>query len=299
MNYFATRRLSIQFTLLLLVSIGGMLSFANIILDALGNVADAPSARALVNSGLAQYDYVTKYKGLYLRHVSGDWESMELAGRYSNRMIASETLPSGEVVSATFLRKSPAGAVTELAAEVSKHDPSRRLRLLSGDGRADAADSAQIPNNFEMRAIAAIKKSGEQEFSGVDGVAQTFYVIRLVTAPGHPELYLSASVPHTTPSLLWAVLPPRVWFAGFSLIGLLVLLVWLSHHFVVYRIQRLANYAQSLLTVADDNTMGEDSLFRAHDGSSANEIHRLSFALKALANSARYALRLTNARRAP
>jgi hypothetical protein len=297
LNVLATRRLSTHFALAVGIALCGLGAFAAIALDALGGITDLPAARTLISSGLAQYDWALRNQGVYVRRDGGDWESIELAGRYSDRTTATETLPTGEHKPYTFLRKSPTGAVAELAGEISKHDPSRTLRVISTSTSTDI-DSTQHPDRFEVDAIEQLTQTGGIEFSAVDVQTRSHRVIRLISAPGHAPLYLSASVPHTSPDLLWTLLPRSVWLAFAAVAALFAILFWAGHHFVVQRVQQLTAFAQAL-AAAEHEVSIDPPQFHDDEGSSDNEVHRLSFALKALYESTMAALRLLNPRGAP
>ncbi len=282
----ATRRLSTHVTLAILACLLGVLGFGTILANALAEITDAPAARMLIDAGLAQYDYALRYQGIYVRRTADDWESIEQAGRYSNRTTATETLPSGERKQYVFLHKTPLALVAEVATEMSKHDPRRRLRIIT----TAAEESAQRPDAFEALALGTLAKTGAVEYTGVDGDA-AHRVVRLISPPGSPPIWLSASVPHMTPSLLWSLLPSYVWFAGGVVSGLVALFIWAGRHFVVRRVEKLSEFAQSL-AAADADVALDPPNFHPDEGTSANELHRQAFALKAVYESLMAALRL-------
>jgi len=290
----STCRLVTYFVLGIVAVVVGQLTYGVVILMALSDYTDLSSARSLIQAGLTEYDYALRYEGVYVRRDSGNWISIEAAGRYSGRTNVVEVLASGDGKPATFLLKSPVVVVSEMAGELSKHEPTRTLRVLSLS--ATEAELTKMPDAFEARAIEVINKSGRREFSGLDTAENSFRVIRLISLPGHSPLYLSAAVSHSTPAILWALLPPHVWIMSVCVIALLVLLVWVIHHFVVVRIGELADFAQ-MISSSQVTTGLNEPQYNRDEASSKNEIHHLSFALKALYNSTLTAMRYLNPER--
>jgi len=254
-----------------------------------------------------------KHGGFYVRRETST--ESESVGRYLAAYEAEIKASDGSRKSFTFYQKNPFLALGDYSAEVQRSPAAAKFRMVSDN----FMNPANTPDMFELRALDALRSDNQTEYwAVVNGQLRFARALKatkaclgchgspdsapsVVTTQYRPPVgssigggygykegdvvgLTSVSVPHKTPRQMLAAQTAGFWVSAFGVLALMFASYGVITRGVVRPLREQSRYAD-LIANSEDLRNIQAPVFDSEEGTSRNEMHLQSHALKSLHES--------------
>lgn len=280
--------------------------------------AELAHSRTVADMADSLRTMVAEHGGLYVRREPS--EDVSVVGRYLAEYVAVPVSPGSQAPTYVFHQKNPFLVLSDYSKAVQRSPAQAKFRLTSDN----VMNPANQPDLFDLEALSVMRSTGAQEYWKIVGdnlryaralraektclachgpaehapeVVRMKYKAPEGLAKGGGYGYnagevigvTSVTVPHASLDDLLMHQSWGFWVSISVILGLTVFVFWQLMRGIAKPLSHLSRYADEIAH-SDNLSHVRQPRFDADEASSHNEIHKQSFALKALHESMRLAM---------